>query len=374
MPYNPQISYDTTSIANGISQAGQAWANVLPMIGQNFAQQRKEAKAADALRDAMKGPDDPETGQPSNPNPFGLSDDAWHSLSWRDKSARAQGYMKATALQSAMQEQQLKQAEINRYNTQAAAEGGDARLLQALDQQVNVPLDPLTGTPATDDPNAAKLAGSLTPIQRAVIHAGAQMGPTQRGSAAAIYRQILPQIMGGDDNGGGVNFTEDPVTGQRFATHGKILESSGLNPSKLTGAVNTQAQPVTAPDGSLQGYNIPTGNSRAPFKFTAVKDLNDQQKGQLTLGHQKAIDGLITQLANPLLKDQPQAIAAINDQIGQHRAAISGLQGKAPKGGQPAAGTGKPSPADITYLQQHPELAPAFEAKFGKGSADAYLP
>ncbi len=41
---------------------------------------------------------------------------------------------------------------------------------------------------------------------------------------------------------------------------------------------------------------------------------------------------------------------------------------------QPASSKPKPSSADVSYLASHPEKKAAFEARFGVGSADAYLP
>ena len=50
----------------------------------------------------------------------------------------------------------------------------------------------------------------------------------------------------------------------------------------------------------------------------------------------------------------------------------SGLPNLAPAA-SPAAAV-KPTPADVSYLAAHPEMKAKFEARFGAGSADQYLP
>lgn len=69
--------------------------------------------------------------------------------------------------------------------------------------------------------------------------------------------------------GKALGFGEDPVSGQRFVTHGNSVLPSGRNPSKQ----DTEAQQLFDADGNLIGHNVPTGKGN--FTFRAVKQPSD---------------------------------------------------------------------------------------------------
>jgi hypothetical protein len=152
--------------------------------------------------------------------------------------------------------------------------------------------------------------------------------------ANAPVNRVMPKLIdsitkfnalkyGQNNDGETPKFAEDPVTGSRFATFGKEMQSSGTNPDKVTTSMGT-AVPVNAPDGSLQGYNIPKGGKAGGFTFQATKDMTPDQKQNIVLGHQKEIASLMQQL--PAAAGQTNIMNAINDQIGTHQKYIDQLQ------------------------------------------------
>lgn len=87
----------------GLSGAGNSIARGL----ENFEQLKKEDKVAKALFDALTPEDDPLTGE-TPAHPMRINKDAFNAMSAKDRIAATQGFMKATALQEATQELQIK--------------------------------------------------------------------------------------------------------------------------------------------------------------------------------------------------------------------------------------------------------------------------
>lgn len=88
---------------SGLSRAGNSIAQGM----QNFDQLKKEDKVAKALFDALTPDDDPLTGE-TPAHPMKINKDAFNAMSAKERIAATQGFMKATALQEATQELQMK--------------------------------------------------------------------------------------------------------------------------------------------------------------------------------------------------------------------------------------------------------------------------
>lgn len=121
----------------------------------------------------------------------------------------------------------------------------------------------------------------------------------------------------------GVKFTQDPVTGKRFATHGKILSESGIDPAFASAPLAGGAVPMKDETGNTIGYNIPIGGGK--FKPMANKDLTDAQKQNLILQHQKAKSDLLGKLT--VAGGNTNIVNAINDEMATHDDAIGQLKG-----------------------------------------------
>ena len=328
MAYAPQAVFQPGITQAGAAQLGQGLENFAGDMGRLA----KQKKAADALYQAVQ-PDAGDDGtQAANPI---MPKAKWDLMGAQDKVAAMGAYVKNTALQSAMAEQQFRQAEAQKAMAQAQAEGGDARLLQALDQQVNsAPTDSLTGEPMTNDPQTVAVASALTPIQRAVIHAGAGMGPNQKGSAAAIYRALLPQIMG-QGNEGDPKFTTDT------SVPGYTL--TGLKGSKQWQALPTGSPKVTMVDdgngGQVPILQGPKGTVTQIKPGEGAVTSQDQFK-ELSALHREYVKnaGLATTMNN---SDAAKMWQAQADETAQKMTDLS-------KPRQPAGGQGAAAKTDST--------------------------
>ena len=151
------------------------------------------------------------------------------------------------------------------------------------------PFNPDEGVARQPNIHYARPQGRITPDQ--VLDAGAefnQLGTSQFDNLYNAITRAQPKegmmvppgfeptaatingVTYGNPNGGkALGFEEDPVSGQRFATHGNSVLPSGRNPSKQ----DTEAQQLFDADGNLIGHNVPTGAGK--FTFRAVKQPSD---------------------------------------------------------------------------------------------------
>lgn len=94
---------------SGLNRAGNAITEGM----QNFDRLKKEDKVAKALFDALTPDEDPLTGE-MPAHPMRINKDAFNAMSAKDRIAATQGFMKATALQEAAQEMQMKREALQR--------------------------------------------------------------------------------------------------------------------------------------------------------------------------------------------------------------------------------------------------------------------
>lgn len=156
-----------------------------------------------------------------------------------------QGHMQGVAWQNTQQEHEAKMKEIlaqaaDRQNTidEAEALGKIAPNISAWQQ---------------DHPGE-----QIDPTSMFGMFAGAKVSPRVQG---AIMSKLLPGMIGND--GGPMNFTEDPVSGFRFATKGKIVQPSGVNPGKAAGV---QMIPQHDEEGNLLGFSQVDARGHAIFR------------------------------------------------------------------------------------------------------------
>jgi hypothetical protein len=252
------------------------------------------------------------------------------------------------------------QAVIANQQAQAAERNSEANANVTagnfLKDYLTAPVGNVPGTNVSDDEQAGGAGGGVSPAAKSIMtQAGIPEDDHDQTYAAFKYaasrmpanadaNRVMPKVLdsiakinalkyGQPTDNAPVNFTEDPVTGTRFATHGKEMQASGTNPDKVSTNMGT-AVPVNAPDGSLQGYNVPKGGKSGGFTFQPVKDMTADQKQNIILGHQKEIGSLMNQL--PWAAGQTNILNAINEQIGTHQKYIDQLQGRTPSGGAPA--------------------------------------
>jgi len=201
------------------------------------------------------------------------------------------------------------------------------------------------------------------PMGQAVLRALAKVQAMNPRVAAAIASRVLPGLIqnatAGDE--GTVNFTQDPVTGNRFATRGKTMMGSGVDPTIAARAMSNGAVPMQDGSGNVIGYNVPTGGGK--FTYHPTKDLTPDQRQNLILQHQKAKSDLLGKLT--VATDNTNIVNAINEEIGVHTAAIAELKGNTT--------TPQPSQSDVAYLKTHPTAREGFDKKFGAGAAAKVL-
>ena len=344
MPYNPQTEYRGDQY---VFQGGRQTAEALTGWLQNFLNQEKQVnqmgKSADYFVKSNQNADG------TNPvlKEMDIHPEAWANLGARDKAAAVQGLVQSRAAKqqaaAAQAQTDLRNAEAAKAQTDTEAEGamgGIFNRANALMTPTQLPMGTpdwsafLNGQGPVQTPGPTATQGMSLP--RALMQAigeSRSMNPKVQG---AIVNKLLPLLMqnatGGDE--GGVKYSEDPVTGKRQATYGKIMMDSGINPSMAQQAMSGGAVPLTNPDGDVIGYNVPIGGGK--FRPMATKDLTAYQKQNLILQHQKAKgDSLARLLITP--PDKTNIVNQINDEIGMHEEAIAQLRDKSVSAAQTAS-------------------------------------
>lgn len=313
--YAPQAIFTPErSTQPGVEQFGQG----LQSFGGDFGRLAKQQKAAKALYDAVTpaaGDDDSQ-----QPNPI-MPKAKFDLLGAQDQIAAVGGYVKKTALQSAMQEQKLNQMRIQQAVSDQSAEAQVPAFIKQFSatppsqdqmsaiingagpQSVSAAAAPTTmenimGVPPLA-PGAAAQPPPLTYEQRL-----AQVTPEALGALKAprtsLARDVLQDAMREDiarKNGKGalsVNFSQDPVTGQRYATYGNEMQPSGIDPA--TQQNSGTSTPVMDESGKVIGHNVPKGGKGGGFTFVKSDELTSDQKQKTVLDYQKAMDGLNQQM------------------------------------------------------------------------------
>ena len=115
--YNPGVvDHSGELLGRGIEQFGASIGQGIADLGRT----RKEAKAADAMYNALQPDDGADGSSPSHPL---MPKDKWDSLSWQDKTASMGGWVKAQAIKSYIsdQQQQQQQQHLDQQGNVAAA-------------------------------------------------------------------------------------------------------------------------------------------------------------------------------------------------------------------------------------------------------------
>lgn len=329
-----------------------------------FVQQQQQitslGKAADYFRDAMGDDAAKQTG---------ITDEEWENMGHKDRASAMVGFMNQQTNQEAQSRAQayssMAQSRAATQQEQDNEAGGLARWANEMDKQINPP------TPSDDDDSGTQFQGNsellsrFSPEQRSGFHALAQMGQSSPRLAAPLLKNIFAQFAGGqmgggkDDGTNGVNFTEDPETGDRFATFGKEMVGSGINPKKLAPNI------MSVDDG--QGGTLQVMLDPKTGRGTIVKPNAD--KGELT--DQDEFKSLNTEQAgierNPMLQNSPSLEGRL-DEInarkkemltkGKNSAVNPRSQPPAPAGlPLPLTGGGKPDAGKLekgkTYQTRH---------------------
>lgn len=314
-----------------------------------------------AISNAGKSADYAVKANPDILSTMNIHPDAWQNLAPQDKAAAVAGYQRNQVISEGMQ----KMADIGAQMK--------LRQQQALDDQVSGGLT----TAALADPNFAKdPAGAL---QRAAATAVASGAPTDAISRTfpRVIDSVARMATFGKDPSLNPTYTQDPKTGARALLYGREAIPTGIDPASLQ-ANGGQGLPVTAPDGSLLGYNIPSAG-KGKSTFLPVKSMSEDQKQTAILGHTKAMDGLATQIANATQMGATNTVQFLDKQMAQHQQIVNQLQGGKAPANQPAAPatTGnQANPADVQWLQQNPSPAriKQFEGTYGAGAASQFLP
>lgn len=308
----------------------------------NLIQQQKQiSMAGKSAQYAWKA-------DPSIAKDAGMSDEEFNNAGARDKAVVVQGvFQKRVAKQTADENAakiQLQQAQAQKAQMDVLASGGLGQFAQYMNEQMNNSAGPTGTTPTWPPPGGAdwgallngqgpqgypsQAAGTTTgntssnppTMGQMALRALARVQAVNPRIGAAITKDVLPMVFQNSDDGGAVTFAEDPATGNRFASKGKVILPSGINPTK---AMSGGTVPLTDTDGNVIGYNVPTG--KGAFKPIMTTYLTENQKQVLIGQHMKDQDELLGQL--PLAGTNAATVNAINDRIATHQDAIQKLRG-----------------------------------------------
>lgn len=201
--YNPGITYDASPIERGLSNFGQGLADGL----LERSKKREEAEKLQALRAYFE----PVVNRMSGGKV---------SVAGAPKEAIPMLYKRAIELEQIARDAPLQELELenvrlrNRLSQRALDEAAtNALALQEAYQ-------PWKGVPY-------KKPTSQGALETYVRRGGTDPKIMDQLSTAALAQQ--------ERDGSRINFTEDPISGKRFATYGNQMQPSGLNP-KLTSA------------------------------------------------------------------------------------------------------------------------------------------
>jgi hypothetical protein len=319
-PYNPGLAPALESANNNFMKANTQFdQDMHDAIGQHKQNVQDSANADQTFQ--MLVPAIKQAGLPLDPDIVAKYGGA--SLSAKKGMIGALATQYAAALSA-----QKDQAQIQQYTAQAADRQADAKassdagnFLQRYGQNIAPDPDGDPNQPAVSPIEAFNQTLKQMPkdfdVGRALpkaMDAISKFNQMKAGPAGAEDTPIVPQDLGNGRTGyrmpGSKQFEikDDPTS----------LESG--------------ATPMTAPDGSLLGYNIPKGGGK--YNFQPIKEMTDDQKQNLILQHQKATSGLLAMI--PGAQGNPDSLKAINDEIATHRNAVTQLQAKAKAPGAPA--------------------------------------
>ena len=347
MAYAPMTQMSPELMTHGWDAAN---ANLKGAV-MDLAQTRKNAKAADALYNAMTPAAGADGSTPAHPV---MGKDQWQAMGWNDKAATMQGYVQSAALKNAIASGALETARAKYFDARAAqdsnADAADnkftANYLQATSPQLQAGGVPLVqggggfpgGSPLMTAVDGPAPAVNPNPNRNDILRMALQSGMRPE---AALARATG---LGGDDS------TDNPVVVDKSSLpNASIVKLKRGNSFQVVqnpadGGALPDAQPVKDTDGNVLGYRLPTGNPKAPFNFTKTTDLSDDQRQNLIMKHQTATEGLMQMYQTALKNGDTNAATAYDDLIGQHRAAITNLNGKGGNGGS--------APKGVTYTDK----------------------
>jgi hypothetical protein len=277
MPYNPGVQFDPSLI----TRSGDALSGAIVGIADNFAQLKKEDKAAKALYDALQPEADAMTGEQKG-HPLGINKEQFATMSSKERVAKVGGFVKAQALKSAMAEQQQRAKEFQLREKEVAAAVAESE--------------------GNEELNRMALTNSTNPALRNAI---TNMPKILKSNPQLLLRALEAGNEGATPN---LAFQEDPVSGVRFATFGKSISPSGVNPEQLSEAVD-----VTDSQGNVLGKGLRTRSGIQMLKTGEVterdqfKALTDEKRA-LIAAKSRAV---LPQLAAPY----DTAIAAIDEEL-----------------------------------------------------------
>lgn len=255
---SPQIRMaGANALAEGIGRAGQSLGDSL---GKAMEEKKRQGQLASSLRKTLSVafPD-----RKDEFNTMGLPD--------------LQGELEGQALASARQRQQQQQASLAASLQAQAEERANAARFPAFAQAIGE-----MGQAPDDVPgplNNAEFDRRTRPVDLASVMAAA--GRTgyrpNEGSLDDLMRAAKASRPELADS---LNFQEDPVTGERFATFGKSMASSGTNPDKLKAKPQAPLQPrvVIGTNPMTQEPQVTWSGSPEDFKkaFPSMKIPGDQ--------------------------------------------------------------------------------------------------
>jgi hypothetical protein len=226
-------------LAQGITGAAANIADTINLLGQRT----RQAKAFRTMAVDGLGMDPDEVDKMSLP--------------------QLQGTMQGVALKNA---QQQHAAQIMDIQSQAEERRNIGAYRQSLADKATAD----EGNMKNFGDLVAGRGGDLTPAQMIETMNEAGLNPDQQEKLSRAYQGVNAM-----EPGGGVAFSEDPVSGQRFAIKGKQVIPSGMNPEKAV----IQAQDVVDQEGNPTGTQIiPHPNGKG---FTVIKGPNAAQAGRL---------------------------------------------------------------------------------------------
>lgn len=288
---------NNTDLALG---AGRNMASLVQNL-QDYSERQK------AINNAGKAADYAVKANPQMLTDMGIHPDAWQNFAPQDKADAVSGYTKAQGVKEAAQviadQQAQMQAAAAKMQEQKDADEGIGKLGQALGDRLE------------QDPETPLGIGDLFKAFQ-----GVKLNPRVQ---AATMKAVMPGLLQSFQADGGENPLQvdtNSVPGATIVSRKRGNQFQVVpNPPDLSAG----AAAVNDKDGNLLGYNVPTGKGK--FQFQPVKTMTDGQKQTVILGHEKAIDSLLQQL--PFASGQTNVLEAINEQVGQHRAAIAQLSG-----------------------------------------------
>lgn len=226
-------------------QAGLNWRNnrqnqqinreQMDLAMRQFAEQRDDESKR--LAQTSKAAETFVKANPTVLTTLGMTDQEFANLSASEQIGVVDGYYKSQAMQEVLQQLAQRKTEMEQDRTFAdtlqsrtrtsvnlPAQGSDPTGLMAF---AGMPSRTATATriPTRDDLLAAMAAAPMARPSRELMS----------------HRLVQPEA--GERN---IQFQEDPVSGQRFATFGNMMQPSGVNPQ----AVQTTA-PTISPDGKF---------------------------------------------------------------------------------------------------------------------------